>query len=252
VRWTALAAATSIVVGACSAPAAHAGPAPITPPATVRATVQATATPPPATATPSKPATTTTGAGGGLSAADRAAGLLSRRFSDGGSGHFRVVPGSAPAPGAGRVVAVRVEVESGLAIDSAAFARFVMATLNDPRSWGHGSRLSFARTTSATAFRVRLASPATSAAQCRPLITFGRLSCRSGNAAVLTMYRWVNGIPDYRHNLTGYRQYVVNHEVGHLLGHGHETCPGAGRLAPVMMQQTKGLMGCRPNPWPFP
>jgi hypothetical protein len=247
VRWTALAAATSIVVGACSAPAAQAGPAQIAP----MTTVQAQASPPPATATPSVPATTGSSAAGGLSAADRAAGLLSRRFSD-GSGHFRVAPGSTPAPGPGRVVAIRVEVESGLPIDPATFARFVMATLNDPRGWGHGSRLSFARTTSATALRVRLASPATSAAMCRPLITHGRLSCRSGNAAVLTMYRWVNGIPEYRHNLTGYRQYVVNHEVGHLLGHGHEMCPGAGRLAPVMMQQTKGLLGCRPNPWPFP
>jgi hypothetical protein len=97
-----------------------------------------------------------------------------------------------------------------------------------------------------------LASPDRSAAICRPLITYGRLSCRSGDQAVLTMYRWVRGIPDYRGDLDGYRHYVVNHEVGHVLGHGHEYCAGKGERAPLMMQQTKGLKGCTPNPWPFP
>jgi hypothetical protein len=187
-----------------------------------------------------------------VTAADRGAGLRTLEVLSTGRKKLVVVPGDVKAPGKGRVYRVRVEVESGLDVDGTVFAGFVMATLNDGRSWGHGGSMTFARTAGRTDIRVVLASPATSAAMCRPLITRGTLSCANGSTAVLTVYRWVRGTADYGADLTGYRQYLVNHEVGHVLGHGHQACPGRGRRAPVMLQQTKGLKGCTKNPWPFP
>jgi hypothetical protein len=97
---------------------------------------------------------------------------------------------------------------------------------------------------------VTFASPGTVDKLCVPLSTQGRTSCASTPRAVLNYWRWVNGVEYFGADLTGYRQYMVNHEVGHLLGHLHETCPGKGKVAPVMSQQTLGLAGCTPNAWP--
>lgn len=183
--------------------------------------------------------------------ADRLAGIATTRLVQVGTGRLVVVPGSAPAPTAAPRMTVRVEVEEGIGVDGSAFADFVMDTLNDSRGWGHGGTLSFARTSGAADFRVILASPDTSARLCAPEQTHGTASCGGGERAVLTMYRWMRGIPDYGNDRKAYRQYAINHEVGHVLGHSHAYCD-PGHLAPVMVQQTKGLHGCLPNAWPFP
>jgi len=180
--------------------------------------------------------------------------VLSREVPQVGDGNLQVVSSSAPAPAAGsQVLTVAVSVEGGLGADGPAFASFVLETLNDPRGWPHeGYAFASADQISAADVTVALASPDTSAALCRPLETFGKLSCHNGGEAVLTWYRWVGGTEEYGTDLDSYRRYLVNHEVGHFLGKGHVSCPGAGSPAPVMMQQTKGLDGCLPNAWPHP
>ncbi|MDP9825442.1 DUF3152 domain-containing protein [Kineosporia succinea] len=190
----------------------------------------------------------------GLTQNDVDAGVTSATVKWKASGTLSTVKGTARAPGEGKVYKVRVQVEKGVAVDGEKFADFVLATLNDDRSWTENGTRRFARTDQASeAFTtVTLASPETSADLCRPLKTFGKLSCRNGDRVVLTTYRWVKAIPEYKKDRDGYRHYVVNHEVGHALGHGHEYCAGKGKPAPLMMQQTKGLLGCRPNPWPHP
>ncbi|WP_248964044.1 DUF3152 domain-containing protein [Sphaerisporangium perillae] len=172
-----------------------------------------------------------------------------------GKGRYAVVKGVALPPEGrhGKVVRYMVEVERGLPFDPEEFAAMVHRTLNDPRSWGRGGRMRFQRVDHGPVrFRVALSSPMMTNARCRPLQTFGELSCWNGRRSVINAKRWASAIPGYRRDLTAYRQYVINHEVGHALGHGHERCPGRGKRAPVMLQQTKSLQGCRPNPWPFP
>ncbi|WP_345712036.1 DUF3152 domain-containing protein, partial [Kineococcus glutinatus] len=191
-------------------------------------------------------------AAAGVTAADRAAGVRTLEVPPSGTGRTVVVPGATPAPGPGPVTTVRVEVEEGVDVDPAAFAGFVMTTLNDPRGWGADGSVTFARTDGPADVRLVLASPDTSQRLCAPLRTLGTLSCRNGDSVVLTNHRWTLAVPDYGEDRTAYRQYVVSHEVGHALGHGHVPCPGPGRIAPTMMQQTKGLQGCLPNPWPNP
>jgi hypothetical protein len=165
------------------------------------------------------------------------------------SGRYVVVRGGDPPPrGAGPVVRYLVEVERGLPFDGAAFAAAVHRTLNDPRGWARFQRVDHGPVT----VRVALSSPAMTDRQCLPLRTGGDLSCWNGSRSIINAVRWNEGVPQYGGDLAAYRQYVINHEVGHSLGHDHASCPGSGLPAPVMAQQTKSLGGCRPNPWPFP
>jgi hypothetical protein len=172
----------------------------------------------------------------------------------GRAGRLVVVPGKSTRSGRGPLRRYYVEVEAGIRIDRRWFARRVHQILADRRSWGGTGRVSFQRVgLNRTAhFRVALVTPSTTNRLCYPYITGGIYSCANGGRAVLNLMRWRRGADAYRRNLRGYRIYLVNHEVGHLLGHGHRYCPRAGARAPVMMQQTKGVGSCRANPWPLP
>jgi hypothetical protein len=173
---------------------------------------------------------------------------------DAATGRYAVASGSATAPGKGRVVRYLVEVEDGLGVKRAAFAADVHRILNSPGGWGHGGRtMRFERVASGpSAFRVALSSPELTDRRCAPLKTYGKVSCFQDGRAVINAMRWRDGAPTYGGDLARYREYVVNHEVGHALGHGHASCPKEGALAPIMVQQTKTLEGCAANPWPHP
>ena len=173
-----------------------------------------------------------------------------------GSGTFiAAVAGGPVHGGAGRLNRYRVEVEAGTGQDPLEVAAIVDTVLGDPRSWigGGNVRLQLVPAGAPAEFTVLLASPTTSEAICATggLKTEGYSSCRLPGRVVLNLARWLTGVPNYGASLEEYRRYLVNHEVGHQLGHGHEACPGAGQPAPVMQQQTYGLTGCVANSWPY-
>jgi hypothetical protein len=171
-----------------------------------------------------------------------------------GTGQFQVAAGTGPIAGrSGALLRYRVAVERDITgVDAAAFAGTVEATLGDPRSWTAGGQWRLQRVAAGPPvdFTVYLVTPATRDTLCGD-VPDGYTSCRNGASVVLNVARWAHGVPNYGAPLARYREYMVNHETGHRLDHGHQTCPGPGRPAPVMQQQTLGLHGCVPNPWPY-
>lgn len=171
-----------------------------------------------------------------------------------GSGKFIPATSEMRQVGTGKLMTYRVESEGGSNVDAEVFARAVDATLSDSKSWTADGKWAFRRVRAGKVdFVVRLATPYTVDKICGAagLQTGGYVSCRTGESVMINLARWELAVPDYKGDVALYRRYVINHEVGHRLGHGHELCPGRGRLAPIMQQQTYGLNGCVANGWPF-
>ncbi|MGC5285124.1 DUF3152 domain-containing protein [Micromonospora sp. DT231] len=178
------------------------------------------------------------------------------RYPATGGNRWTTAPAEAAPTGAteGRLLRYRIAVERdirGLPVGDVATA--ISATLNDPRGWTAGGmwRLRRVGAGDSTDFTIYLATPGTRDTLCQD-VPDAYTSCRNGGRVVLNVARWVKGVPDYGASLATYREYMVNHEVGHKLGFGHERCPRRGRPAPVMQQQTLGLHGCTANAWPYP
>ncbi|WP_020662422.1 DUF3152 domain-containing protein [Amycolatopsis benzoatilytica] len=207
-------------------------------------------------------------------------------FSQTGKGTWHVVPGSSPVVGkAGKLYTYTVEVEDGIDPSSYAgddsFGAAVQGILSDPRSWTWNGEIRLQRVDASypnPSFRVSLTTPDTTHRPdaCGFQIKF-EASCyrRSMGRVLINLSRWVRGAKVYGPDMTGYRQYAINHEVGHALGNNHVGCPGNDQPAPVMMQQSFGVADdyvamlnnipggdkgkvaadhrvCKPNAWPNP
>ncbi|MFF5725410.1 DUF3152 domain-containing protein [[Kitasatospora] papulosa] len=148
----------------------------------------------------------------------------------------------------------RVEVEDGIGVDPDRAAEDVARILSDPRGWSRAGGRAFRQVDDGSAgLVIRIGTPRTTDRLCGQygLDTRGEVNCRGGKNVMVNLARWQLGSPTFDGTASEYRALIINHEVGHWLGHGHETCPGSGRPAPAMMQQIKGLKGCVSNAWPY-
>jgi len=145
-----------------------------------------------------------------------------------------------------------LSVESNLPIDVNCLSNFISSILNDQRGWKTviGKEFQIVNYYNAD-FHIFLANPNTVDEMCFPLQTNGIYSCRNGNQVIYNYFRWLSGAKDFGLDIATYRLYLINHEVGHLLGWGHTNCPSQNALAPLMMQQSKTTDGCIPNGWPI-
>ena len=147
---------------------------------------------------------------------------------------------------------ISIQVEYGLNLNPNCLGEMVIGILNDPRGWATIENQSFQIVDREDAdLNIIFAKPETVDELCYPLQTNGIYSCRNEKNVVINMFRWVSGAKDFDNDLSTYRIYLINHEVGHYLGWGHSDCPSENALAPVMMQQSKTTDGCIPNGWPI-
>jgi len=163
------------------------------------------------------------------------------------------VPPLGGVAGAGPRWRYTIEVEPATGLDVEEVATVVRSSLGDERSWARTRTLEQVDDPRSARIRLLVATPDTVDRLCARagLRTVGIFSCWNGAFAALNSWRWDVGSSGFT-DLTEYRTYLINHEFGHGLGYGHVGCPSPGAVAPVMMQQSKGLDGCLANGWPFP
>jgi hypothetical protein len=194
----------------------------------------------PAAAAAESDTTTTTGSTGQTTAPATTVG--------GAESDTTVTSGGA-SPGQSETVRIRFESQVADVTDDE-FRTTALAILNDPRGWTQAG-FSFVADDDGP-YRVVLAEGPAVDQLCLPLETFGTVSCQNGPVVALNADRWRGAVDHWELGVDVYRGYLVNHEVGHLIGQRHPKprCPVPGRPAGVMEQQTAGLEGCIGNPWP--
>lgn len=203
-------------------------------------------------------------------------------YAESGEGTYRVVgvPGATAGQGDELIVRYVVEVENG--VDTAgsggddALAAMVDATFANPKGWTNDPAFRFEHVSpdDDPDMRIQLTSVDTTQDMCGgnlEMETSCHVRYNDTSHVVINESRWVRGAAPFNGDVGSYRQYLINHEVGHGLGYAaHEPCGGDGELAPIMMQQTLSLNNselasfstegaypddgatCVFNPWPYP
>jgi hypothetical protein len=142
-------------------------------------------------------------------------------------------------------VLVDPDVQKKYSIPSGQIEFYVVTYLNDPDGWSTKGYF-FEPVSLNEDVAIHLSSQSTIDKNCG---LEGKLSCAElgGKTMWLNADRWYHGAPKSKLSLDNYRQYMVSHEMGHILGFDHTQCPCKNCPAPIMMQQTKGIGDCKPN-----
>jgi hypothetical protein len=123
---------------------------------------------------------------------------------------------------------------------------YVMVYLNSPDGWSQDG-YTFEPVDKMDArvwIRLSMSKTITEICGTSPMLSCAMLG---GRHMYLCAERWFHGAAKSGLDLENYRQYMVSHEMGHILGKEHDKCPGKGRAAPIMLQQTLGIGKCIPN-----
>ncbi|MCM2387089.1 DUF3152 domain-containing protein [Streptomyces albipurpureus] len=204
---------------------------------------------------PTSPAPTDARGSPAPQAAGSSAPAPRAKYVENGPGTYRWAEGTSSRAGTGgRLVRYGVKLEDGTGLNVHQIATEIDGILRDRRGWINSGEASFQRVDSPPYdMVVHVVSPGTTDKLCGAwgLDTRGQVNCASRPDLVVNVRRWIELSDQYPDRPADYHALIINHEVGHVLGHGHRGCPGRGKPAPAMMQQIKGLKGCSANPWVY-
>lgn len=156
--------------------------------------------------------------------------------------------GESERVGSGTTYRFNVQVQRSIDIRRKRFAAEVEGILLDDRGWTRSGAVAFKRVDDGENTRIILATPRQVQRLC--YLQTQKYSCRIGEKVLVNLRRWRRGVPHWPDSRRNYRRMLVNHEMGHRIGHGDRSCPERGAKAPVMQQQSITLQGCRANWWP--
>jgi len=143
-----------------------------------------------------------------------------------------------------KILRYKVSIDSNIKRSLKNFKKDIHYILSHKKSW----KINFIQDDLKFDFEITL----TSANKIKKACKFTGLSCAdtSHKKIYINNFRWIKGAKLSELSLKNYRIYLINHEVGHILGFSHAK-PIRNQKVPVMNQHTLGIYPGKPYMWPL-